>query len=220
MAEHGDGNFVRVVEAKLHNLQHASVEFPRGAVVAFTGVSGSGKSSLAFGTIHGEAQRRYLASVAPFARRLIGSAVDPQVELVEGMPPTVALEQRTSAGGSRSDVGTISALSNSLRLLFSRAGKHPEHILDGAIAAWPGAWLGKNFREIIETLGVDTARPWPELDDDTRQWILYTDETPIVTVLPFREAVRTQGPYEGKWESVSRYLRRTVAATQSEKNRA
>lgn len=144
----------------------------------------------------------------------------PQVELVEGMPPTVALEQRTSAGGSRSDVGTISALSNSLRLVFSRAGKHPEHILDGAIAAWPGAWLGKNFREILETLGVDTARPWRELDEDTRQWILYTDETPIVTVLPVREAVRTQGPYEGKWESVSRYLRRTVAATQSEKNRA
>ena len=93
-------------------------------------------------------------------------------------------------------------------------------ILDGAIAAWPGAWLGKNFREILETLGVDTARPWRELDEDTRQWILYTDETPIVTVLPVREAVRTQGPYEGKWESVSRYLRRTVAATQSEKNRA
>src|SRR5699024_7669901 len=149
----------------------------------------------------------------PFARRLNGSAVDPQVEVVEGMPPTVALEQRTSAGG------TISALSNSLRLVFSRAGKHPEHILDGAIAAWPGAWLGKNFREILETLGVDTARPWRELDEDTRQWILYTDETPIVTVLPVREAVRTQGPYEGKWESVSRYLRRTVAATQSEKNR-
>lgn len=271
MAEHGDGNFVRVVEAKLHNLQHASVEFPRGAVVAFTGVSGSGKSSLAFGTIHGEAQRRYLASVAPFARRLIGSAVDPQVEMVEGMPPTVALEQRTSAGGARSDVGTMTALSNSLRLLFSRAGEHPAEvldashgiaggrltaghfspyttegmcpdcqgvgkqfdpaeelmvpdpnlsILDGAIAAWPGAWLGKNFREILETLGVDTALPWRELDETTRQWILYTDETPIITVLPVREAGRVQGPYEGKWESVSRYLRRTVAATQSDKNRA
>src|SRR5699024_9022348 len=121
---------LEIVDVKLLKLNHVSVAFRRGAVVAFTGVSGSGKSSLAFGTIHGEAQREYLESVAPFARRLIGSAVDPQVEIVDGMPPTVALEQRTSAGGSRSDVGTITALSNSLRLLFSRAGYHPEEILN------------------------------------------------------------------------------------------
>ena len=271
MAEFSDEHLVHVVDAKLHNLNNVSVAFPRGAVVAFTGVSGSGKSSLAFGTIHGEAQRKYLESVAPFARRLIGSAVDPQVEIVDGMPPTVALEQRTSAGGSRSDVGTITALSNSLRLLFSRAGYHPEEILnhdygiaggrltaghfspytsegmcpdcqgvgkqfdpaeelmvpdpnlsiiDGAIAAWPGAWLGKNFREILETIGVDTAIPWRDLDKSTRDWILFTDQTPVITVVPVREAWRTQGPYEGRWESVSRYLRRTVATTKSDTNRA
>ena len=270
MPNYSDANFVQVVDAKLHNLRNISVQFPRGAVVAFTGVSGSGKSSLAFGTIHGEAQRRYLESVAPFARRLIGSAVDPQVEIVDGMPPTVALEQRTSAGGARSDVGTITALSNSIRLLFSRAGDHPDEILDdahgiaggrltaghfspytsegmcpdcqgvgkqfdpaeelmvpdphlsileGAIAAWPGAWLGKNFREILETVGVDTAAPWRELDEATRDWILYTDETPVITVVPVREAWRTQGPYEGQWESVARYLRRTVATTKSDTNR-
>ncbi len=271
MPDHSDANFVQIVDAKLHNLKNISMHFPRGAVVAFTGVSGSGKSSLAFGTIHGEAQRRYLESVAPFARRLIGSAVDPQVEIVDGMPPTVALEQRTSAGGARSDVGTITALSNSLRLLFSRAGNHPTEILDdthgiaggrltaghfspytaegmcpacqgvgkqfdpaeelmvpdpnmsildGAIAAWPGAWLGKNFREILETVGVDTAAPWLSLDKTTRDWILYTDETPVITVVPIREAWRTQGPYEGQWESVARYLRRTVSTTKSDTNRA
>ena len=271
MAGFSDEQFVHVVDAKLHNLANVSVTFPRCAVVAFTGVSGSGKSSLAFGTIHGEAQRKYLESVAPFARRLIGSAVDPQVEIVDGMPPTVALEQRTSAGGSRSDVGTITALSNSLRLLFSRAGYHPQEILnhsygiaggrltaghfspytsegmcpdcqgvgkqfepaeelmvpdpsrsilDGAIAAWPGAWLGKNFREILETVGVDTAIAWRDLDKSTRDWILFTDETPVITVIPVREAWRTQGPYEGRWESVSRYLRRTVATTKSDTNRA
>src|SRR5699024_4716258 len=271
MAEFSDEHLVHVVDAKLHNLNNVSVAFPRGAVVAFTGVSGSGKSSLAFGTIHGEAQRKYLESVAPFARRLIGSAVDPQVEIVDGMPPTVALEQRTSAGGSRSDVGTITALSNSLRLLFSRAGYHPKEILnhdygiaggrltaghfspytsegmcpdcqgvgkqfdpaeelmvpdpnlsiiDGAIAAWPGAWLGKNFREILETIGVDTAIPWRDLDKSTRDWILFTDQTPVIAVVPVREAWRTQGPYEGRWESVSRYLRRTVATTKSDTNRA
>ncbi|MDN6498706.1 MAG: excinuclease ABC subunit UvrA [Yaniella sp.] len=271
MPDHSHANFVQIVDAKLHNLKNISVQFPRGAVVAFTGVSGSGKSSLAFGTIHGEAQRRYLESVAPFARRLIGSAVDPQVEIVDGMPPTVALEQRTSAGGARSDVGTITALSNSIRLLFSRAGVHPDEILDdahgiaggrltaghfspytaegmcpdcqgigkqfdpaeelmvpdpnmsildGAIAAWPGAWIGKNFREILETVGVNTAAPWHSLDKTTRDWILYTDETPVITVVPVREAWRTQGPYEGQWESVARYLRRTVATTKSDTNRA
>lgn len=91
MAEFSDEHLVHVVDAKLHNLNNVSVAFPRGAVVAFTGVSGSGKSSLAFGTIHGEAQRKYLESVAPFARRLIGSAVDPQVEIVDGCHPRLPL---------------------------------------------------------------------------------------------------------------------------------
>src|SRR5699024_12034431 len=90
---------------------------------------------------------------------------------------------------------------------------------DGAIAACPGAWLGKNFREILETVGVDTAIPWRELDKPTRDWILFTDETPVITVVPVREAWRTQGPYEGRWESVSRYLQRTVATTKSDSNR-
>src|SRR5690625_4512015 len=130
MSEQCNVSSVQIVRARLDNLKNVSVKFPRGAIVAFTGDSGSGKSSLAFGTIHGEAQRRYLESVAPFARRLIGPAIDPQVETVEGMPPTVALEQRTSAGGARSDVGTITALSNSLRLLFSRAGDHPPEVLN------------------------------------------------------------------------------------------
>src|SRR5699024_6198308 len=93
-------------------------------------------------------------------------------------------------------------------------------ILDGAIAAWPGAWLGKNFREILETLDVDTAAPWRGLDKATRDWILYTDETPVITVVPVREAWRTQGPYEGHCQCVARYLRRTVATTKSDTTRA
>jgi len=96
---------IKVRDAHLHNLRNVDVDMPRGQLVAVTGVSGSGKSSLAFGTIHGEGQRRYLESVAPFARRLISSAVDPQVSQVEGLPPTVALQQSTSGGGRRPPLG-------------------------------------------------------------------------------------------------------------------
>ena len=113
-------DLISVHDAHLRNLRHVDVELPRNALVAVTGVSGSGKSSLAFGTIHGEAQRRYLESVAPFARRLIAGAVDPKVARIEGLPPTVALEQNRAGGGARSTVGTFSTVSNSVRLLYSR----------------------------------------------------------------------------------------------------
>ncbi|WP_129358233.1 excinuclease ABC subunit UvrA [Rothia uropygioeca] len=263
---------VAVHDAHLHNLQHVSTEFPRGALVAFTGVSGSGKSSLAFGTIHGESQRRYLESIAPFARRLIGSTMDPRVESLTGLPPTVALEQRNSAGGARSTVGTITTLSNGIRLLYSRAGNHPAESLqrgsalhggrllaeafspntpegmcpqchgagvlheptersmvpdpnlsinDGAIQAWPGAWLGKNFHDILFTLDiVDMDLPWREIPQEIRDWILFTEDQPVIEVHPERGVDQTQRTYQGRWRSVNRYLLQTVDQAKSEKTRA
>src|SRR5512135_1015030 len=95
-------------------------------MVAFTGVSGSGKSSLAFGTLYAEAQRRYFESVAPYARRLIDQVGAPDVDAIEGLPPAVALQQQRGGTTSRSSVGSVSTLSNSLRMLFSRAGRYPE----------------------------------------------------------------------------------------------
>ena len=246
---------IEVRDAHLHNLRNVDVDIPRGTLVAVTGVSGSGKSSLAFGTIHGEGQRRYLESVAPFARRLIGSAVDPQVGSVEGLPPTVALEQSTSGGGARSTVGTVSALSNSIRLLYSRAGGNPKglysdsfspntpegmcptcqgtgvvhepteksmvpdptlSIEDGAIQAWPGAWAGKNFHDILATLGYDLDSPWQELPQEDREWILFTEERPVVTVKPLRGEDQIQRNYKGTWRSVASYLTNTLAETQSD----
>ena len=88
---------VRVRGASENNLRHVDVDVPRDAIVAFTGVSGSGKSSLAFGTIYAEAQRRYLESVAPYARRLIQQGHNPAVEGITGLPPAVALQQRRGA---------------------------------------------------------------------------------------------------------------------------
>jgi excinuclease ABC subunit A len=189
-------SFVRVRGAREHNLRGVDVDVPRNALVVFTGVSGSGKSSLAFGTIYAEAQRRYFESVAPYARRLIQQVGAPKVDDITGLPPAVALQQSRGAPSSRSTVGTVTTLSNLLRMLLSRAGSYPPgtteqldsdafspntaagacpqchglgkvhqvtegslvrdpslSIRNGAIAAWPGAWHGKNLRDILDTLG-------------------------------------------------------------------
>lgn len=262
----GDDGMIRVRDAHLRNLKHQDVSLPRNALVAVTGVSGSGKSSLAFGTLHGEAQRRYLESVAPFARRLIGGAVDPRVGSVEGLPPTVALQQGAQAGGARSTVGTVSNLSNTIRLLYSRCGDYPAEVRErhggrldsdsfspnttagmcpecqgtavvhepteesmvpdpslsideGAIAAWPGAWLGKNFHDIVAELGFPMDIPWRDIPRADRDWILFTDERPVVTIHPHRGADQIQRTYEGTWRSVASYLRKTLAETGSDSTR-
>ena len=122
---HLPDQMVRVRGASEHNLRNVDVDLPRDAFVVFTGVSGSGKSSLAFGTLYAEAQRRYFESVAPYARRLLHQVGAPHVQEVTGLPPAVALQQRRAAATSRSTVGTITTLSNLLRMLYSRAGDYP-----------------------------------------------------------------------------------------------
>ena len=118
--------FVHVRGASEHNLKNIDVDLPRDAMVVFTGVSGSGKSSLAFGTLYAEAQRRYFESVAPYARRLVQQLGAPHVHEITGLPPAVALQQRRGAPSSRSTVGTLTTLSNLVRMLYSRAGTYPE----------------------------------------------------------------------------------------------
>ncbi|MBR8745166.1 excinuclease ABC subunit UvrA [Nocardiopsis sp. MG754419] len=259
MAELDD--HIRVRGARIHNLQSVDVAMPRDAMVAFTGVSGSGKSSLAFGTVYAEAQHRYMESVAPYARRLLSQLPDPQVDAITGLPPAVALAQARSAPSSRSTVGTLTMISNSLRMLLSRAGDHPpgaarldsdsfspntavgacpvcqgegvEHrvtedslvpdpslsIAEGAIASWPGAWQGKNLRDILDTLGHDIHRPWRELPPKEREWILFTDEQPVVTVHPVREAGRTHRPYQGEYSSARRLVLKAYGTSASEARR-
>ena len=117
--------FVRVRGAREHNLKHVDVELPRDCLVVFTGVSGSGKSSLAFGTLYAEAQRRYLESVSPYARRLFHQMEVPAVDEIEGLPPAVALQQQRGTPTTRSSVGSVTTLSNLLRMLYSRAGDYP-----------------------------------------------------------------------------------------------
>ena len=120
-----DSGFVRVRGAREHNLKNIDVEIPRDALVVFTGVSGSGKSSLAFGTLYAEAQRRYLESVSPYARRLFHQMPVPDVDDIDGLPPAVALQQQRGTPTARSSVGSVTTLANLLRMLYSRAGDYP-----------------------------------------------------------------------------------------------
>ena len=121
----GTDPFVRVRGAREHNLREVDVDIPRDALVVFSGVSGSGKSSLAFGTLYAEAQRRYLESLSPYARRLIDQVGVPDVDAIEGLPPAVALQQQRGTPNVRSTVGSITTLSSLVRMLYSRAGTYP-----------------------------------------------------------------------------------------------
>jgi excinuclease ABC subunit A len=132
--------FVSVRGAEEHNLRDVDVDAPRDALTVFTGVSGSGKSSLAFGTIYAEAQRRYFESVTPYARRLLDQQDAPKVRDITGLPPAIALQQRRGGATSRSSVGTVTTLSNSLRMLFSRAGTYPP----GAEEVMDSDWFSPN----------------------------------------------------------------------------
>lgn len=123
---HLHDGYVHVHGAREHNLKNVSLSIPRNALVVFTGVSGSGKSSLAFGTLYAEAQRRYLESVSPYARRLFHQMPVPVVDDIEGLPPAVALQQQRGGTSTRSSVGSVTTLSNLLRMLYSRAGVYPK----------------------------------------------------------------------------------------------
>ncbi|CAN5115907.1 excinuclease ABC subunit UvrA [soil metagenome] len=250
---------VHVRGATEHNLKNIDVDLPRDAMVVFTGVSGSGKSSLAFGTLYAEAQRRYFESVAPYARRLLQQVGAPHVQEITGLPPAVALQQRRGAASSRSTVGTLTTLSNLLRMLYSRAGTYPEgsprlgaeafspntaagacpechglgethdvaedllvpdpslSLRDGAIAAWPKAWQGKNLLRVVKAVGIDVDVPWRELAQKDRDLLLYTDEQPRVLVDRRGEPDDSTGrDYHGTFWSARKHVRHTLADTKSQ----
>ncbi|MGQ5593937.1 ABC transporter [Streptomyces sp. ESR1.13] len=256
---------VRVTGAREHNLKNVDLTVPRDATVVFTGVSGSGKSSLAFGTLYAESQRRYLESVAPYARRLIDQAGVPDVDSITGMPPAVALQQQRGGRSARSSVGSITTLSSLVRMLYSRAGDYPDDqpmlyaedfsantvegacpqchgigrvyevteqkmvpdpsltIRQRAIASWPTAWHGHQLRDVLVALGYDVDVPWKDLPKKHRDWILYTDETPSVSVhsrLTLSEAraaieAGDEPSYQGTFVGARRYVLDTFANTKS-----
>ncbi|MEA2085374.1 MAG: excinuclease ABC subunit UvrA [Thermodesulfobacteriota bacterium] len=116
--------FIRIRGARMHNLKNINVDLPRNQFVVFTGLSGSGKSSLAFDTLYAEGQRRYVESLSTYARQFLGQMDKPDIDSLEGLSPAVSIEQRTTSRNPRSTVGTITEIYDHLRLLFARVG-HP-----------------------------------------------------------------------------------------------
>ncbi|MGD8165937.1 excinuclease ABC subunit A [Herbiconiux sp. P16] len=262
-------DLVQVRGAREHNLQDVDVDLPRDALVAFTGVSGSGKSSLAFGTLYAEAQRRYFESVAPYARRLIDQVGVADVDSIQGLPPAVALPQQRTGGSARSTVGSATTISSVVRMLFSRVGTYPPgapmlfaedfsantvhgacptchgigrvfdvplelmvpddslSIREGALAAWPTAWHGKQLRDSLISLGYDIDAPWRELSEEQRTWALFTDESPQVPIFTDRSPAEVRKAvaagrsprYMSTFLGVRRYVLDTFANSKSARMR-
>ena len=115
-------NFIDIQGARVHNLKNVSLKIPREKLVVITGLSGSGKSSLAFDTIYAEGQRRYMETFSAYVRQFLGNLERPDVDKIDGLSPVIAIEQKTTSKSPRSTVGTITELYDYIRLLFTRVG--------------------------------------------------------------------------------------------------
>ena len=115
-------NDIYIKNAKVNNLKGIDVSIPRDKLVVFTGISGSGKSSLAFDTLFAEGQRRYVESLSAYARQFLGQMEKPDVEYIEGLSPAISIDQKTTSSNPRSTVGTVTEIYDYLRLLYARVG--------------------------------------------------------------------------------------------------
>ena len=114
---------LRIQGAREHNLKNVDLTLPRNKLIVFTGLSGSGKSSLAFDTIYAEGQRRYVESLSSYARQFLGQMEKPDVDYIEGLSPAISIDQKSTSNNPRSTVGTVTEIHDYLRLLYARIGK-------------------------------------------------------------------------------------------------
>ena len=136
---------IHVQGAREHNLKNITVDIPRNKMVVFTGLSGSGKSSLAFDTVFAEGQRRYVESLSSYARQFLGQMDKPDVDFIEGLSPAVSIDQKSTNRNPRSTVGTITEIYDYLRLLYARAGTQYCPVCGEKISA-------QSAEQIVDTL--------------------------------------------------------------------
>ena len=141
-------DWIAVRGARVHNLKNIDVDLPRDKLVVITGLSGSGKSSLAFDTIYAEGQRRYVESLSAYARQFLEQMEKPDVDLIEGLSPAISIEQKTTGSNPRSTVGTVTEIYDYLRLLFANVGVPHCHVCGRAIAS-------QSLERIIDMVMVD-----------------------------------------------------------------
>ena len=123
MAKHKElQKYIKIRKAAEHNLKEIDLDVPRDEFVVFTGLSGSGKSSLAFDTIYAEGQRRYMESLSSYARQFLGQMEKPNVDSIEGLPPAISIDQKSTNRNPRSTVGTVTEIYDYYRLLYARIG--------------------------------------------------------------------------------------------------
>ena len=136
--------------AREHNLKSVEVKIPKRKLVVLTGVSGSGKSSLAFDTLYAEGQRRYVESLSAYARQFLGQMEKPKYDMIRGLSPTISIEQKTTGRNPRSTVGTITEISDYLRVLFARVGVQHCHICGKEVQGQSAQQIAKQLGDLPE----------------------------------------------------------------------
>ncbi len=152
-------HFIRVRGARVHNLKNVSIDLPRNKLVVITGVSGSGKSSLAFDTLYAEGQRRYVESLSSYARQFLGMMERPDVDSIEGLSPAISIEQKTTSRNPRSTVGTITEVYDYLRLLFARVGQPHCYQCGEIISSQPASLIISQLESLKEDTKLQILAP-------------------------------------------------------------
>src|SRR5919106_69510 len=163
-------DFISIRGAREHNLKNVSLDIPKKRLVVFSGVSGSGKSSLAFDTLYAEGQRRYVESLSAYARQFLGQMEKPKYERIRGLSPTIAIQQKSASSNPRSTVGTITEIYDYLRVLYARAGEQRCYQCGGPVGARTASEIVDELAALPDKTAVTVLAADPDLviPDPTR----------------------------------------------------